>query len=178
MNPLRGLKTAFIENRIRSAEAALGVPMDYLRHLARHAPHLLRGMGKIGKLRHAAASHAPADLMHAACLGGMLADDCGECVQIAVNLARADAVPADHLRAALRNDLAALPVDFALAFRFGRAIAENAPECEELRETLVQSHGEAVVAELAFAVALGRSYPALKRGLGHARSCALVGVTA
>lgn len=172
------LRAAVIENRIRAAEAALGVPMDYLRFLARHAPKLLHGMNAIGKLRRRAGGMAPPHLLHAACLGGMLADDCGECVQITVNLARAGGVPAEHLRAALANDLAALPMEFALALRFGRAIAENADDCAELHAELAARHGPGAVAEIAFAVALGRSYPALKRGLGMARSCALVGVRA
>ena len=70
----------------------------------------------------------------------------------------------------------ALPAPLADAFRLGRAVATDDPATEEYRARLERHYGAALVMELAFEIAVARFYPSLKRGLGVARSCALVTV--
>jgi AhpD family alkylhydroperoxidase len=164
-----------LEAGIRAAERKLGVKMDYIRDIARSSPATL---GKLQQLSAMASRrrHGDPAPFHLAGLAAALHDDCGECVQIHVNLARADGVRADWLRAALDDRLGELPAPVADACRLGRAVAADDPTTEEYRQRLEAHYGPSMVTELAFEIAVARFYPSLKRGLGVARSCALVKV--
>jgi len=59
------------------------------------------------------------------------------------------------------------------AFSFGRAIAQQDAAAFELGHAIEQRYGRVVRLELAFTAATVRVFPALKRGLGLSRSCAL-----
>jgi alkylhydroperoxidase family enzyme len=101
-------------------------------------------------------------------------DDCGTCVQIHINLARADGVAEDALRRAVTGEAATLPPPLADSFRFGAAVAANDPEMHELRERLEQALGKRAVVELAVGIAFARFYTVVNRALGYARSCAVL----
>lgn len=136
--------------------------------------------GALEKLQHfmPVSSHrhaAPADLFAMARIGATRAEDCGPCTLIAARWALVDGVPRETVQAALDG---ALPAgDLAGAYAFGRAVALGQPEAAELGEALAVRHGAAVRDELALTVAAIRFYPALKRGLGIAQSCAAVRLT-
>ena len=166
---------ALIDAGIRAAERRLGVTMDYARDIARTSPATFARLQRLSALANHERQGDPAPF-HFAGLGAAMQDDCGECVQIHVNLARADGVRADWLRAALADRLDDLPVPLADAFRLGRAVAADDPAMEEYRTRLQQHYGAAMVTALAFEIGMARFYPSLKRGLGVARSCALVSV--
>jgi len=168
---------ALVERRVAAMERRLGVPLAYLREIGAAAPVLLAKFGTIAGLARQDAT-APADLTHFATLGAMQVDDCGECLQIHVNLALQDGIAAGDLQAALDNRLQDLPTAAALALRFGRAAAENAPELALLAEQLEARIGRRAMFDLAIALGLARFYPVLKRALGYARSCSLVRVKA
>lgn len=115
---------------------------------------------------------APADLFAMARIGATRAEDCGPCALITARWALVDGVPRDLVQAALDD---ALPAgDLAEAYAFGRAVALGQPEAGPLGEALAARHGTAVRDELALTVAMVRTYPALKRGLGIAQSCSVV----
>ena len=149
--------------------------MDYARDIARTSPDTFAKLQQFRVMAKQQRHGDPAPF-HLAGLATAMHDDCGECVQIHVNLARADGVRADWLRAALADRLEALPAPLADAFRLGRAVAANDPAMEEYRARLQEHYGPSLVTELAFEIAVARFYPSLKRGLGAARSCALVKV--
>lgn len=161
------------EAMIRLGEKKLGVPLDYLREVAANAPAAFRLLGRVSALgqslrprdRHAA---------HLAALGAAMHDDCGTCVQIHINLARADGVAEDVLRRAAMGEAASLPAPLADSFRFGQAVAANDPEMHELREKLERALGKRAVIEMAIGIGFARFYPTIKRALGHARSCAVL----
>ncbi len=158
---------------VKSMEARLGVRLEYLRTLVRVRPGVLRRL----MLFLAAAtprSGAPRRAVHLAGLGATLALDCGECVQIAVNLARDDGVPAPVLAAAVEGRREELDPDDALLVAFGDAVTRGTGDMEELRLSLVERYGEEGAHELALAVAFAQFYPVLKRGLGMALSCSRV----
>ena len=69
---------------------------------------------------------------------------------------------------------ASLDADRKLYLDFGRAVSANGPEAEELRLKLAEKLSPAAMVDLAIAIAGARVFPALKRGLGHAKSCSLV----
>jgi alkylhydroperoxidase family enzyme len=98
-------------------------------------------------------------------------EDCGPCAQLVIDMARAEGVAPAVLRAVVSGDTAALPEDVALALGFAEAVLAHAvpPELEQAVETRFGPRGRIT---LAYAIASTRSYPVLKRALGHARSCA------
>jgi AhpD family alkylhydroperoxidase len=164
-----------LEAGIRAAERKLGVKMSYARDIARASPDTFAKLQQFRALANQR-RHGDAAPFHLAGLAAAMHDDCGECVQIHVNLARADGLRAEWLRGALAGRLDELPAPLADAFRLGRAVAADDPAMEECRARLETHYGQALVMELAFEIAVARFYPSLKRGLGVARSCALVKV--
>lgn len=114
---------------------------------------------------------APADLFHMARIGAMLIEDCGPCALTAASGALQHNVPRDLVNAALAGN----PPDGDLktAFDFGQAIATQSPDAFALGDAIEAKHGRAVRLELAMTAAIVRSYPAMKRGLGLTKSCAI-----
>lgn len=143
---------------------------DYLHRIA-----ALPG-GALEKLQHfmPASAHrhvAPADLFAMARIGATRAEDCGPCTLIAARLAVQDGVPPDVVQAALDQ---ALPAgNLAQAYAFGRAVSLGTADHAALGALIAERHGDAVRDELALGIAMIRAYPALKRGLGIAQSCAI-----
>ena len=165
---------ALAERAIQKQERTLGVPLDYLRTVADTSTAAFVKFGAAAPL-FAHRQHAPAAVWHLARLGATRVQDCGTCVQIVVNQARADGVPAATLRAALDGQVNGLSDDERLALRYGEAVAARdgaGGAVEAVRERF----GEAVQVELALAVATAQLFPILKRGLGQDVACALVEV--
>lgn len=165
-----------IESVIRSAERRVGVSMEYLRTIARAS----RSAFWKFLLFMPVASHRKVltpELWHAARIAATQHADCGTCVQITVNLALADQVPADLLRSLVRRGDAALPAPVARIAAFTRAtLAQEDATADALREQIVREHGEAALAELALAIATAQVFPLTKRVLGQVKSCSLVQV--
>jgi hypothetical protein len=161
------------------AERQLGVRLDYMREMAELGSPVLDKLQAISMMnRNDAGNNLPAEICAFATLGAVQAEDCGECVQIHVNIDRAIGINPRLLQAALDGKPELLPEPLALAWRFGRAVAANAPEMEDMRLVLERQYGRAAMMELAFSIAIARFYPAVKRALGYAKSCSLVNVQA
>jgi hypothetical protein len=160
---------------IKEQEIALGIPLGYQRDMAMAAPGSSLRLRQIGELARQDQS-IPAHVALLAGLGATMAEDCGECVQIYVNLAVQAGVEPRILRAALDNRLVDLPPDLKLGFCFGRVVCENDPMMLEKGAAIEARFGRKGLVDLAMTVALARFYPTLKRALGHSRSCALVEV--
>jgi hypothetical protein len=76
----------------------------------------------------------------------------------------------------LAGDVAAMPSDVALAFRFAAAVRGRRPEADELREAVVASWGQRGLVSLAFAITVAKIYPSVKYALGHGQACRRVTV--
>jgi len=113
------------------------------------------------------------DVWHLAQLAAVQAEDCGPCVQIAINFSLMDKVDPALLKAAL-EDSTALSGDHRLAYDYGRAVATSAPDMLDLIEACEQRWGREGLMELALAVAYAGVYPRLKRGWGYAIACSKV----
>ena len=110
-------------------------------------------------------------------LVGTLAEDCGPCTQISVDMAAAGGVKPEVLRAILAGDEAAMGEDAALAWRFARAsLARDMAACDPLRDEIVRRWGEKGLVAIAFAITTARMYPTLKYALGHGKACSKVTV--
>jgi hypothetical protein len=159
---------------IDRSEAELGEDLTYARQIARVSP---AGFWKLALqlllIRHQGTTSD--HLVHLARLGAVQVEDCGPCVQTAVNLLRQTVISPTLIRAAL-DEGAGLPQLELDAYYFGRAVAGEGVIDDELRKRLEEAIGERGIVDLTIAAAAVRIFPALKRGLGYARSCSEVEV--
>ena len=154
---------------IRRAERQTGEDVGWMRDvsaLGRRAFYRLGGFFRFANHRGA----APVDMALLARLGAVMAEDCGPCTRIVVRFAGQAGVSPGKLRAALAGG-SGLEGDSDLAYRFGRAVASSGPEVDAIGEAIEARHGRNIRTELAVAAAAARVYPAIKRGLGYARTC-------
>ena len=107
--------------RIASAEKELGVPLEYCRFILRVS---LRASFKFAKFLAVDEYRRvlPPGPCYVARIVATRHEDCGTCVQIAVNQAKKAGVPAEILRAVLDSNLDALPEELRDAYRFAEAV--------------------------------------------------------
>lgn len=153
----------------RRAESFLGVKLPYMHFMIEHAPGALLPV-MLSMPASGYGRHVPAPVLHMVRLGATQAEDCGECLQIAVNMAVGDGVERDHIAAAIAGRWQGVPDEYAEAFAFGRATASGHPE-ESARAAMQERYSERGVVEVSMAAATSLFYPALKRGLGFAQAC-------
>lgn len=156
---------------IRERETAIGVPLDYQRDMATASPGSALRLQEIGRLIRENQS-VPEPVAMMAALGAVMAEDCGDCVQIYVNLALNAGVDKAIVKAALGNHLTDIPTDLKLGFCFGRVVSENDPMLLEKGAALEARFGRKALVDLALVIAMARFYPTVKRALGHSRTCA------
>ena len=75
----------------------------------------------------------------AAGIVAVMAEDCGPCTQLAIDMAQQGGVDPAVLRAVVTRDFKAMPTEAALAVRFTEATLRHAPEADELREEVEAS---------------------------------------
>lgn len=159
--------------KLDSVERELGASVDYLRHILRISRRAFFAFARfipLARYRHV----LPPDPCHVARLVATRDEDCGSCVQIAVNLARKDGMSADLIAAVLERRPEDLPGPLADVYRFTEAVVEATGQDEAYRDRLRARYGEEGLVELAFAMATCRVFPITKRALGYAASCAQV----
>ena len=117
------------------------------------------------------------DAWFAARMAATLSEDCGPCTQLVVNMALEAKVRTTDITALLRGDIEQVGADAALGFRYGMAVAANAPDTVILSEEVEKRFGKRGLVSLAFAVTSARVYPCLKRGLGHGDVCTKIAVS-
>jgi hypothetical protein len=156
---------------IRAREKTIGVPLDYQRDMAAASPGSALKLQEIARLVRENQS-VPEPVAMLAALGAVMAEDCGDCVQIYVNLALKAGIDKAIVKAALENRLSDLPADLKLGFCFGRVVSENDPMLLEKGAALEAKFGRKALVDLSLVIALARFYPTVKRALGHSRTCA------
>ena len=155
---------------LKASENHIGkVDMDYAYHLRDVAPGRLLRFSFIKFVEGPRKLTSP-EVYHATGLAAAMVEDCGPCAQIHVNLAQREHVSADILRNLVARKFDQVPRDVATAFRFGEKVSRGELADEE-RDQLRAKWGERGLIELAFAAAVARFYPGLKRGLGFAHTC-------
>jgi alkylhydroperoxidase family enzyme len=161
--------------QIASAERVLGVPLDYCRFMLRVS---LRASFKFAKFLSVDEYRRvlPPGLCYIARLVAVRDEDCGTCVQIAVNQAKRAGVPVEHLQAALDGELDGLPEELKEVYCFAEAVVTRNGDDASLRERIRQRYGDEGLIEMALAIASCRVFPVTKRALGYAVSCSAVPV--
>lgn len=162
-----------IRKNLDAAERKLGAPVDYLRFIAATS---LSAFFKFAMFMPLAGHRkvVPLPAKHIAHMVAARSEDCGECVQMAVNLARQDHVSSPVIRAVLNDSPGDLTPEWADVYHFARAICEQTGEEESLRARMRDYYGDEGLVELALGIASARLFPVTKRALGYSHSCSLV----
>jgi hypothetical protein len=100
-----------------------------------------------------------------------MAEDCGPCTQLAIDMAQRQGVDPAILRAVVARDFTAMPYEVALAARFAEKTLRHAPEADDLREEVLRVWGRRGLVSLAFAITSARLFPTVKYALGHGHAC-------
>jgi hypothetical protein len=159
-----------LERQIATTERQTGESAEWMRDLFRASrAALFKFFLFVPASRHA--KYASPEAHAVARIVADKVEDCGPCVQIVVNFAVRAGVDRAFIEATLDGRPQDLPDDLALVYRYAHAVATAADDVNDWVERLRAAFGDKVLAELAMAIAMSRVYPAMKRGLGHARSC-------
>jgi hypothetical protein len=120
---------------------------------------------------------APAEALAAAGIVGTLAEDCGPCTQISVDLALAGGARPEVIRAILAGDAAAMGEDGALGYRFARAaLGKDLEAADAARDDVVRRWGQKGLIALSLSLTSARMYPTLKYAMGYGKACSKVTV--
>jgi hypothetical protein len=166
----------FIARRmLRSFSKRYGYDTSYIERVLNESP---AAFFKFAPLMKAAAHRevVPVEAVFAAKITGALAEDCGPCTQLSVDVALEAGVPKGQIEAVLRRDLGAMSPDTALGFQFADSVVHRSPDDDKFRDKVRARWGEKGVIELAMGLQLGRMFPMLKLALGYAKECRRVTV--
>lgn len=166
---------AFLARQISRMETTWGYDASYMRRMLAASPASLLKFGMVSQMVDRRA--APAEALAAAGIVGTLAEDCGPCTQISVDMAAAAGARPEVLRAILAGDEAAMGEDARLAWRFARAsLARDLEAVEPLREEIVTRWGDRGLVALGLQLTAARMYPTIKYALGYGKTCSRVTV--
>ena len=166
---------AIFSRVIDAFERTWSYDASYMRHVLRADPVTFLKFTVVTGLTNRRA--APGAALAAAGIVGTLAEDCGPCTQISVDMAARGGVKPEVLRAILAGDEAGMGDDAALAWRFARAsLARDIEACDPLRDEIVRRWGDRGLTAIAFALTTARMYPTLKYALGYGKACSKVRV--
>ena len=161
---------------LRAFAKRYGYDVSYLLMMLNESP---AGFFKFAPLLKAAAHReaVPIDASFAAKIVGALAEDCGPCTQLVVDMALEAGMPKDQIEAVLRRDPRAMNDATTLGFRFADAVVRRGAEEDEFRDAVRAQWGPKGVVDLTLALQLGRIFPMVKAGLGYAKECRRVTVS-
>ena len=160
----------FLRRQIAAFERVWNYDASYIREMIDVDPRAMMAFGKVQGLSRYRKS-VPLEAYCAAGLIAVMAEDCGPCTQLGVDMAQRKGVDPAILRAIVTRDYAAIPEEVALAARFTEATLRHAPEADDLREEVLRHWGKRGLISLAFAILSARMYPTLKYALGHGQAC-------
>lgn len=161
---------AIARNRLRKMSAHYDYDVSYMEWLLDTSPSAFFKFANLMDVaRHREA--APVNAYFAVKLVGALAEDCGPCVQLVVNMAAEAGMPADQIAAVLRRDTEAMREDTVLGFRFAEAITSRSTNEDDVRDAVRSAWGDKAIIDLTFSLQIGRMFPMIKAGLGFAKSC-------
>lgn len=159
-----------LRRRIAAFERTWNYDAGYLRDLIDADPWAAAAFGKAQALSRYR-KDAPAAAYCAAALVAVMAEDCGPCTQLAIDMAERGGVDPAILRAIVARDYLAMPEEAVMAARFAEATLSHAPEADDLRDELKRKFGRRGLASIAFAILSARLYPTLKYALGYGKAC-------
>lgn len=160
----------FLRRWLDKFERTWNYDASYMRELIDVDPRAMLTFGKVQGLTKYR-KDVPLAAWCAAGLVAVMAEDCGPCTQLGIDMAEREGVDPAILRAVVARDYTAMPYEVALAVRFTEATLRHAPQADDLREEVLRQFGKRGLISLAFAMVAARTYPTLKYALGHGRAC-------
>ena len=160
---------------LRAMSKRYGYDTSYLEMMLKASPSAFFKFAPLAK----AARHrevVPVGASFATKIVGTLAEDCGPCTQLIVDMALEAGMPKDQIEAVLRRDPRAMNGTTVLGFRFADAVVRRSADDDELRDAIRARWGEKGVIDLTLALQIGRMFPMVKAGFGYARECRRVSV--
>lgn len=127
------------------------------------------------------ASHSanlPAAPLFAARLRAIIAEDCGPCTQLVVDMALQAKLSPELIKAIIEHDLPQLPEELRLVVRFTDLVLAHQPQANDLRAQILARWGEPGLITIGFAISAYRVYPTLKYTLGYGQACSRLLVNA
>lgn len=162
--------TSFFRKRIEAMERTMGHDLTYLKDVLTADPKALLRFAKIHDISEYRQG-VPPSVHYAVKLVSTLAEDCGPCAQVVVDLAVRDGVAPAILQAIVQGSDERLPRAELLGVKFARACLARDPSADALREQVVQQWGKRGLISLGYAMIAARAYPTLKYALGYGQSC-------
>ncbi|MFB9263400.1 hypothetical protein ACFFWD_09490 [Bradyrhizobium erythrophlei] len=167
---------SFIARRILRATAKrYAYDTSYLEMMLKESPTAFFRFAPVMK----AASHrevVPVETSFAAKITGAMAEDCGPCAQLVVDMAVEAGMAEQQVAAVVRRDVAAMSPETAVGFRFADAILRRSMDDETCRDAVRVRWGAKGVIDLTMALQIGRLFPMMKLALGYAKECRRVTV--
>src|SRR5579884_2955666 len=127
----------FLHRQIAAFERTWNYDASYLHELVDIDPRAAFAFAKVQGVSRYRKDVPPAAYC-AAGLVAVMAEDCGPCTQLGINMAERDGVDPAVLRAIVARDYAAMPYEAALAARFAEASLRHTPQADDLREEVVR----------------------------------------
>jgi hypothetical protein len=162
-----------IEWAIKKNEKFLGVSLDYLRFIAKTSLPLFWKFGKILSFSNCRKA-APANDFHLATILATKHEDCGTCLQIAINLAKKDGASLEVIKAAAEMKPDSLSRNLQKTYAFALACLTPEGPSTKMREEILTHLGPKALVEISMGIAAARVFPTVKRSLGFAVSCSKV----
>lgn len=161
---------SYLHGKVATMERAFGYDATYVHEMLDASTPAFLKFGLFQKMG-AHCDGVPREAWYAAKLAAAMSEDCGPCAQLMVDMALRAGVDPKIIAALARGDMERAGADAALGYRYGLAVATNAPETVALSIDAEAKYGKRGLVSLALGVASARVYPALKRGLGHGAAC-------
>jgi hypothetical protein len=165
----------FMDRRIGAFERAYDYDMNYVRDMVEadtRAAMIFYKIMPMARYRR----DVPRDVWFAAKIAAAMAEDCGPCTQLVVKMAEQARVAPHVLEAIVIGNIAVMPADIALGYRFTQAVLQHDLAADNLRDKIVRRWGKRGLLSLAFAITSARLFPTVKYALGHGKACVRVRV--
>jgi hypothetical protein len=166
----------FIARRmLRATAKCYGYDASYLEMMLKESPAAFFKFAPVMK----ASAHrelVPVEASFAAKITGALAEDCGPCTQLCVDMVLEAGMAKDQIEAVLRRNTGAMSADTALGFRFAEAVVRHSADDERHRDAVRARWDEKGVTDLTMGLQMGRLFPMIKTALGYAKECRRVTV--
>ena len=169
------MRNFFARRILRATSKRYHYDVSYLDYMLKESPGAFfkfAGLAKASSHREA----VPVEASFAAKISGAMAEDCGPCAQLTVDMALEAGMAKDQIEAVVRRDIDAMTIETALGFGFAQAVLHRADDQDERREAVRARWGEKGVIDLAMALQMGRLFPMMKLALGYAKECRRVSV--
>jgi hypothetical protein len=160
----------FLRKGVRKFERDWNYDAAYMHDLIDASPRaawMFSRAAALGQFRR----NIPLEPWFAAGITSVRSEDCGPCTQLGVQMAERSGVRPEVLRAVLTDNVAAMPPDVALVWKFTRATLAHELSASEYREEIIKRWGRLALVSIAFAITAGRIYPTVKYALGHGMAC-------